>query len=182
MHRRKLVGPLLVLICFFLPWVTPSCSSLALSGWELANLPAEQAQYIIPGSAGMMHWLLVIPVLGIALLILSAMCKTWTNQIRGLLVGVGLLLLGALYFLWNAATASNGSKLDVERLFANIISDLIYMPLGPLQLRNAPEVLKFTNEWGLVDATMRHQSEFGFWGTLLGFVLAGLNGGDYTDR
>lgn len=181
MHSRKLVGPLLILICFLLPWVTPSCSSLALSGWELANLPAEQSQYIIPGPAGMMHWLLVIPVLGIALLTLSAMRKTGANQIRGLLVGVGLLLLGALYFLWNAATASNGSKLDVEGLFVNIISDLIYMPLGPLQLRDAQEVLKFTSKLGLVDATWRNQSEFGFWGTLLGFVLAGSNGVDRAD-
>jgi len=139
----SLSGALLVIVCFFLPWITFSCGSYSVSytGHDVVTASDSELQQVVQGLADALTgrsllWVsLAAAILIFVLMLIPRISEANGCILRGIIIAViavGVLPIGYLY----------------------------------LALQNFLRAYRRTASWPLAVET-----QIGFWGTLVGYGL-----------
>ena len=117
----RIVGSLLLLVSFFLPWVDAMITTV--SGFELPQAVSDLMDMTgDSGGAGILYLLYLIPVLAIITLIMSAMNKN--VKIIGIVTGIVSLLMLIVIYVKGGETLSDSLQIG---FYLTGISSLIVL-------------------------------------------------------
>lgn len=110
---------ILIVICFFFPWVTISCSGIEItaSGWELATGVQEEGQQVDEEQAEGDALYFIVPI--VAIVVLGASFLTFGMARMAYFAGgaVGLAYMAYVYFDFQSdidEAAQQGIALDLD--------------------------------------------------------------------